>query len=412
MKFKAKGSMLGAVYFLVVVFLLLVASSALCAKSSVSIGYGGPPTARDYMKEVLEIIKAQLPDIEVKEVVYPTYEDMLALLPSQIAANTAPDLVWWTAGDVTDYFIKGAAEPLDDIVSSLGINLDEYIPAAVKAFTNEGKLYGVPLQAQSSAFVVNKSLLKQIGVERFPRSMNEVQDYAIKIKNSTGKAGVVLHLHVFHITHYVKSFGGGWGYGKTINSPENEKGLQFLVDLFIKHKVAVTPKDFGCAWDGEVFSRNEVAFSTGGTWYIGYMKAMNPDFEYALIPVPYATGGDGFVLLDSGGWSILKTAKDKDAAAKVLKYLASDEAQELLYTTPLLYIPAKSKFIDAYVGSVPEFGLLKDHFLSGINFDYPFENLKEFNDDLISGFERLIYKEGSLTVKELLDSLQEKYGKN
>lgn len=400
-------------FLLISLMTLLILGGSLARAATpvvIRVGYGGPTTARDFMKEVLKEAEKLLPDIKIEEVVYPTYEDMLAILPSQIAAGNAPDIVWWTAGDVPDYFASGVVEPLSEkILSDLGINLKEYIPAATKAFTVGGKLYGVPLQAQSSAFVVNTDLLAQAGIKKFPENMSELLSYAIQIKEKTGKMGVVLHLHVFHITHYVKAFGGGWRYGKTINSAINAKALKYLVDLFTKYKVAVTPKDFGCAWDGEVFARGEVAMSTGGTWYIGYMRTAAPQIHYKLIAMPSLYKGKNFVLLDSGGWSILKVCKNKEAALKVVAFLSSDRVQQLLYTTPLLYIPAKSKFIDDYIKYVPEFASLKEWFLKGINFDYP-KDLKKFNDDFISGFEQLIYKPGSITVEELLSNLQRKYG--
>ncbi|TYT24355.1 extracellular solute-binding protein [Dictyoglomus thermophilum] len=398
------------VLFLVLFMILCVTLIQGASPTTIRIGYGGPTTTRDYMKEVLKDAESALPGIKIEEVAYPTYEDMLALLPSQIAAGSAPDIVWWTAGDVTDYFSSGSVEPLDTkALSSAGIDLKEYVPSAIKAFTVNGKLYGVPLQVQSSAFVINQELLEKAGIKKLPETMNDVLNYSCQIKDKTGKAGLVLHLQVFHITHYVKAFGGGWNYGKTINSAANRRALTFLADLFTKYKVAVTPKDFGCAWDGEVFARGEAAMSTGGTWYIGSMREAAPKLRYKLIGVPTTTKGKNFVLVDSGGWSVLNTCKNMEAAVKVLAFLSSDKAQKLLYTTPLLYIPSKAKFIDDYAKYVPEFASLKDLLPKGINFDYP-QDIKKFNDDLIAGFEQLIYKPGSITVDQLLSSLQKKYG--
>ena len=99
------------------------------------------------------------------------------------------------------------------------------------------------------------------------------------------------------------AFGGSWGNGKTINSPQNVQALQFLVDLFVSNKAAATAKQLGAGGDGEAFAKGNVAFSTGGPWYIGYMQQAGPNVHYQLMPIPTSNGGTAMVTY-GGGLSI------------------------------------------------------------------------------------------------------------
>ena len=375
----------------------------------VTIGHDGTITVMDYMEKVLEGAKTALPNIEIKQITYPTYDDLLNMIPSQIAAGTVPDILWWDAVAAPEYIRQGVVEPLDEWLSP-EFKVEDYLQVLLKAFTYEGKLYGIPLHANDSALVVNLDLFQEAGIEELPSSVEEFRQAAIKVKD-TGNVGVVVQLNAFHIGQYVIAHGGGWNYGETINSEANKQGIQFLVDLFTKDKAAVTSKELGSAWDGEAFAKGDVGMSTGGPWYIGFMSASAPQINYKLIPFPGINPGETTMYTYGAGYSIMKGAEHKAEAVEVLEYLSSDEAQELLYTTELKYVPAKERMIDNFIETIPEFAPLKEAFFNGVDLAYPIDQ-KGFSDDLTSGVEQLIYNPGTGTVEELLDTLQQKYGSN
>ncbi len=203
------------------------------------------------------------------------------------------------------------------------------------------------------------------------------------------------------------AFGGGWGNGKTIDTPQNAQALQFLVDLFAS-KTAATAKQLGAGWDGEAFAKGAVGFSTGGPWYIGYMGQAGPTVHYQLMPIPTANGGTAMVTY-GGGLSIFANVQDKRTAISVIDYLTNDANMELMATSALKYLPAKTRYMDTYVKVVPEFAPLRDAFFKGTPLDYP-AAVKEFGDDLVKGFEQMVFQPGQLTPQELLKTLQQKYG--
>jgi multiple sugar transport system substrate-binding protein len=350
-----------------------------------------------------------VPNVTVKKIVYPTYDDLLNNLPAQVAAKTNPDVLYWTNEQLADYVANGVLDPLDSFVPKTSIDLSAFYKGLVQGWSMNGKLYGIPFNGQNSAMVVNMDLLKQAGVAAAPTTIQDLRADAASIKAKTGATGLVILDNLFHISQYVYAFGGGWGNGKTIDSPQNEAGLQFLVDMFTKDNTAATAKQLGASWDGEAFAKGTVGFSTGGPWYIGYMQQAGPNVNYRLIPIPTNTGGTAMVTY-GGGLSIFNDVKDTTSAMKVIAYLTNDTNMQLMATSGLKYLPAKTKYMDLYVSQVPEFAPLKDAFFNGTGLDYP-PGIKEFGDDLTKGFEQMVFQpQSGLTPQALLQTLQQKYG--
>lgn len=384
------------------------ASPAPQAPVQVTFGYSGGVWIEKYFDQVLGGLAQAVPGVEVKKVVYPTYDDLLNNLPAQVAAKTNPDVLYWTNEQLADYVSNGVLAPMNPLVAQTNIDLGQFYQGLVQGWTMDGNLYGVPFNGQDSAMVVNLDLLQKAGIAGPPKSMQELRQDAKQITVKTGGTGVVLLDNLFHLSQYLYAFGGGWANGKTINSPQNVQALQFLVNLFTVDKSAATAKQLGAAWDGEAFAKGNVGFSTGGPWYIGYMQQAGPSVHYALLPIPTSDGGTVMVTY-GGGISIFSDAKDKSAAIRLIAYLTNDPNMQLMATSGLKYLPAKTQYMNLYVQQVPEFAPLKDAFFKGRPLDYP-PNIKQFGDDLVKGFEQLVFQPGQLTPQSLLDSLQQQYG--
>ena len=380
---------------------------AAAAHGQVSLGYSGGVWIEKYFDQVVAGLEQAMPGVKVKKVVYPTYDDLLNGLPTQVAAKTNPDVLYWTNEQLADYANNDVLAPLDALVPQTKIDLSAFYKGLVQGWTMNGALYGVPFNGQNSSMVVNLDLLQKAGVTSLPKTIQELGQDATLIATKTSSTGLVILDNLFHISQYVYAFGGGWGNGKTIDTPQNAQALQFLVDLFAS-KTAATAKQLGAGWDGEAFAKGAVGFSTGGPWYIGYMGQAGPTVHYQLMPIPTANGGTAMVTY-GGGLSIFANVQDKRTAISVIDYLTNDANMELMATSALKYLPAKTRYMDTYVKVVPEFAPLRDAFFKGTPLDSP-AAVKEFGDDLVKGFEQMVFQPGQLTPQELLKTLQQKYG--
>lgn len=376
---------------------------------TITLGYAGGTNVDPYYNHVIAAAEKALPWVKVKPIVYATYDDQLNQMPSQVAAGTIPDIIVWdNSAPVGQYAAQGAIMDISKLARMARVNLGADPAALVRAWTINGKLYGAPLYLQDSAFVYNLAMLNAAGVKSTPTSMGQVGTDALTVYKKTGKAGLTILDNLFHLTQYVLAFGGGWGFGKTIDSKANEAGLNFLVNLF-KQKAAVLPNQVGAAWDGVAVADSEAAMSDGGPWYIGFMSATAPKVSYKLGPIP-ASAGKPFVVTYGGAYTITSHAADPSADIQLIKYLTDASAEQYVATDKAFgFVPAMTKYINLYRNMTPRFAAITNSVLnSGKTLDYPPSTI-QFGTALVSGFESIVLNHSG-SVQGLLSSLQKTYG--
>ena len=346
------------------------------------------------------------PQYRMKLNQYASTEEFWNALPIAISSQTAPDIIAYTDEGASEYIANGVVAPLDDLMETVGFNRDEIIDSLWKGWSYEGETFGIPRDAATSMLFINKSLFEAAGLTKYPETMEELSRTA-KILTTDEVYGLCLNLHEFHITQYAHAFGGNWDYGKSIDSSENKRALEFIVDLF-KSGTAVTPSALGASWDGEVFGQGKAAMSTGGAWYVGYLKEAAPDMDYAIIPIPVGKVPSQSAF--SGGYSILSQSDTKEGAMLFIKHALTDENQRDSMGR-MGSASSKKALLPEFLAEnekiQPFFETLGDY---GMPFSYPVET-RNFVTMMIDGLETIIYTNDSgLTVESLTTDLQDQFG--
>src|SRR3954471_14796920 len=195
------------------------------ASGTVTVGYAGGGAVDTWMSTIIAHAKKELPGVTIKTAVYPTYDDQLNQMPTQFAAKTAPDIILWdNSAPIAQYATEGAIQPLDDLIKGTDVDLSLYPKALVDGWKIDKGLYAVPAYLQNSAYAYNTDVLGSAGISDLPKTLDELASDARAVKSSTGKPGVVLLDNLFHLTQYMLAFGGGYDFGKTIDSKENQAG--------------------------------------------------------------------------------------------------------------------------------------------------------------------------------------------
>lgn len=343
------------------------------------------------------------PGVKIEIQSYPSSEDFWNNLPAQIAAKTAPDILKITNEGAYEYVEKGLFEPLDEYIKEANLDLSSYTESAQEIWKFDGKTYGIPISVVPAMFFINKAMWNEAGLGEYPTTWEEVKEAAKKLTTEDVK-GLVLNLHEYHITNYALSYGGGWGNGKTINSPENVQALETILNMY-EEGVAITPKSAGFGWDGEVFANKKGAMSTGGYWYKGYLKNAAPDLEYDVIPMPKGTVPG--CTSHSDAMVVLQDAQDKLAATKAVYYLTRDEALEKLMENVGIN-PAKTELSAKYYEANPEFKAVESMTPYAKDFGYPADT-KRFIDLLIDELELKVLGGGEQSAQEILDKIQTQF---
>jgi multiple sugar transport system substrate-binding protein len=207
----------------------------------------------------------------------------------------------------------------------------------------------------------------------------------------------------------MNSFGGGWGNGTTINSPENVAALDYIFKMF-KEGLAVQARDLGLSWDGEVFAAGKAAMTTAGAWYNGFMAEAAPNTNYEVIAMPGGNGHNGSSL-HSTGFAVLNTSKHPDVAAKAAMYMARAEAQKEMANTAG-YQPSLMSLQEWYYTQNkdgPRMAKTRTSLDSAVSFGYPVR-MVEFESDLARAIDEVVLNGATTTSQQILDTLAAKYG--
>ena len=312
-------------------------------------GFWGTAQDLKIYQDAADSISEQYPNIELKIKQYPSSDQFWNALPGEIAAKVAPDFIKISNEGALEYINKGLFAPLDELIKTTGVDMGKFNKAASDIWKVDGKVYGVPNSSSPAMFFINEEMWKNAGLGAYPTTWDEVQAAAKKL-TTKDVYGITINLDPYHITNYVKSFGGGWGNGNTINSPENVKGLQTIFDMY-NDGVAVTPKSLGYGWDGEVFSNGKSAMTTGGHWYKSFLKDAAPNMKYAVVPVPKGTVNGSTMISDA--YVVLDDAQNKEAALQAAYYMTNEKVQ--MDFLNLGYNSSLSSLSDKYFEVNPEF---------------------------------------------------------
>ena len=342
-------------------------------------------------EESIKGIEDAVPGVAGIEIMhYPSTGDFWASIPSQMAAGTAPDFVIPTNENAYQYIADGMFVATDPET----LDLSQIAPDAVNVWTIDGKLYGVPLSMQPTALIVNMDMWEAAGLteDDYPTTWQKVEAAAEKL-SVNGVYGLCVNLtNTFHFTQVVQGFGGGWGYGETIDSEANIKALDWLIDMFDKGW-CISPDQLGDDWDGPSFAQGKVAMTTGGVWYEGYMADF--DVNWKAFPIPYDEENEASrgLSLHSNAITVLSSSEHPDLAAQAAIYLARPESMKN-YMEGAGAIPANTELASDFYTNYPNLALLEGTEAYGKSFEYPAET-EQFQTTLNLKMQSVLYDSGN-----------------
>ena len=237
-----------------------------------------------------------------------------------------PDLVVTLPQDrLGQLAAAGVIEPMDKYVVSKS-DLDK---TAVQAMTYQGKLFGVPMFAESVALVYNKKL-----VTAPPTTWASFLKTA-QANTGNGKFGYLADLSNAYMNYGVISAYGGYVFknnGGTVNVKDvglanagAAKASAFLNDLRYKYNLVPEGVDGGAA--KSAFTDGRLAMFLTGPWDMGDIKKAGIDYGIVPFPTPPGATGKWSPFVGVQGTMMSAYSKNKAAAAAFAKQISSADAQ-------------------------------------------------------------------------------------
>jgi multiple sugar transport system substrate-binding protein len=273
-------------------------------------------------------------------------------LQTQIAAGTSPDVGMADYGHTVSYAKGGVLLDITDMVAQSGFPLAKMVPAAVSHYrwktgdfdsgAPDGRLYGLPSDAQSHVFAYNKTLFDAAGVS-YPTddwTWDDLLAAAKKLtdpkKNTYGVyANATFSAGNFQMPQrgvWVKAAGGAFhtpDYKKSLlDSPETMAAFKWLWDLIYTHKVSPPPQSSNDV-SVDPFITKQAAMSFAGVWWLtDVANAYKPEeWDVAMFPKHPKTG-KRTTTVESDGWWIYKGTKEPALAFSLLQFLANQAGQK------------------------------------------------------------------------------------
>ena len=346
------------------------------------------------------------PKVEKIELMhYASTDDFWTGLPSQVAAGTAPDMALPTNENAFEFIDGGLYIPVDTEAVDLS-NIDQ---SAIDVWTVDGQLYGVPIDAQPTCFMINLDMWEAAGLTEadYPETWDDVRA-AAELLTTDEVAGLCINVEgAYHTTQIVQGFGGGWGEGATIDSAENAEAVQWIIDMF-KDGLAVSPKQIGDDWEGTSFAQGHCAMTTGGVWYRGQMQTAAPDTNYIALPIPQKDPANPSSSLHSDAIVIFKSCENVSEASQAAAYLAREDAQQIRAESTG-NIPSIPELAEKYYEEAPQFAALKGTESYSVPFGYPAQTT-QFQTSFINELTKVLYDSSNNTpATEILATVAESY---
>jgi multiple sugar transport system substrate-binding protein len=272
------------------------------------------------------------------------------------ASGTMPDVVGLDGAWVSDFAKQGVIADLAPLLDEAGFD-DSQLVSQVKV---DDKTYMVPAVNFVYPMFTNTDLLSRAGVSAPPATRTEFADAAKKVSDLDGDAsGWVLPLSLEApngVQNDIMSW--AWASGGTmlkggqpdLTNDDVTSAVDFIGGLWDDGVIA--PGSFTMKEQDKVeeFTNGRVGMMIDSLAHINLIRETNPDLNLSISAVPAADDytGERGIPYASWGIGVAENSENKDAAAKLVAFLMSEETNSELSTMANAF-PGNTKSVPAFV---------------------------------------------------------------
>ena len=225
----------------------------------------------------------------------------------------------------------------DPTMTDPNLDLNDFFGGALNTFKHDGKLFGLPLQNETSILFYRKDLFQQAGIKRPPTTMAELLADAALLKKGN-VAGFAMRGKganaTSQIVNFLMSFGGDWLNAdgtSALNSYQSQQALAFYADLLRNYG---PPGETNMSWPEvtSLFAQGQAAMIFDGNVFRSIMEdpkqatqVVRDNVGYA--PLPAGPAGMKPVVL-VWGLAVNHASKHPGAAWYFIQWALSKANQE------------------------------------------------------------------------------------
>ncbi len=303
----------------------------------------------------VEDFQAEYPNIEVEIQPNPGGDWHTRML-TLIAAGELPDIWMGDSSFIPLYVESGGAVNLRSYIEDPEVGFDPYevfYPGVYENGFYQGEPYFLAKDYSTVAIYANRSLFEAAGID-LPEegwTYDDLLDIAMQLTvDAEGNNAASPDFDPDNIEQYGMDHRGGWwrGFQSTVysfgshtisedgtvldgyfNSPEVIDALEWMRDAVHFYHVAPTSNWMEALPGGvmPLFLDGDIAMVFGmGPWFLGMLEEQ-PDFDYAVLPMPHGPGGHHGAVCWAG-FAMSPTAENPDEAWLFLRALGTEIGQQ------------------------------------------------------------------------------------
>lgn len=285
--------------------------------------YGDSEEAQ-FLNVVMPLWEAAHPNIKV-EAVRQDSSQYHQMIVTSFGTGMSPDVARIDITNVAAYAAQGGLTAISDFADFGDISAD-YLEAPLSTNLYQGKYYGLPLDTNCKAAVVNQNVLAELGLSQVPATMEELIEaakdrgtYSINV-SGVGDWDMYPYFWLFGGTLTDDGFTQATGY---LDSEASIAAFNKLIELHDQKIFTIRDVDGTVdAWDG---INSEYAMFFEGPWYFGsYADSEAKGIVASTIPTyegrsTSVVGGEDIV--------VFATSKHQEAAYEFAKFMTTQEVQ-------------------------------------------------------------------------------------
>ena len=327
------------------------------------------------MEQIIQAWNAKNPDIQVRGISGSINIEQIA---AAVAGGAPPDMVITCNNEAIPGFAHDQViQPLDDLLTQIGADTSNIIPASLDWVKYQGKLYGLPFLQDTWGFFYNTDAFTAAGLDptKPPQTLDELWTAAkaltkLNADGSIAQAGFIPDYPGKNLTEFSQLFGCDYyddaAKKVTVNSPACVAWFEWYkkwYDEYNKKDALTKLVASKGSEDEDLFYTGKVAMGLFGEWVPGAAYAPNfaPNLKYETAPFPALsadTYGAGFV--NGNAFFIPSGVKNAAQAAKFGMYLMTDDPSRAMAIQNASVPQLKTLVADPALTGVPHFKTFLD----------------------------------------------------
>jgi multiple sugar transport system substrate-binding protein len=315
------------------------------ATESTTITYFTFSAAPDHLADLDQMVaafEAANPGITVKVETAP-FDQYFTKLQTLVAGGTAPDVFELNYENFVSYASKGVLMDLTEMAEASPETVDRYYPLAYKAFSLDGKQYGLPESFSNVVLFYNKELFDAAGVEYPAPEWTWAEELAAAEKLTNAEAGVWGEYSPIQFWELYKTVAqNGCSVLSadrtevTINQPGCVEALTWMIDKINKYGISPTDAEMAGISDGDLFKQGKLAMLRTGIWMFSSFADAPFIWDIALEPGNTQKAHHFF----SNGVAISSATPNAEAAWKWAEFLTSSPEAAAIRVAASWELPA------------------------------------------------------------------------